>query len=130
MMTETSESSDSGAAADEIASLARQYLSLWKDQWSKLAEDPANAEALARLYAMMGQQTAAVAPIFAALGQGMTGAGVDASGGTGHDAAAGSPPTAASSDGGDVRLVDIHRRLAALEERLARLESGSDNTDP
>ena len=143
MTTDNKESSDSDGDAtadrEEIAALARQYLTLWKDQCSKLAEDPTTAEALTRLYAMIGQQTAAIAPIFAAFGQGMTtaaqtpeAAGATSGGkseGTSTDVAAGAPPAAASSDGGGVRLVDIDRRLAALEERMARLESDAPAAD-
>src|SRR3954469_15247825 len=48
-----------------LESLARRYLDLWQDQWSALAVDPDVAENFARLFQIMGQGVAAMAPFTA-----------------------------------------------------------------
>jgi hypothetical protein len=90
----------------DLAALAKRYVDLWQDQLIALAAHPELAEGLARLLASFPQ------PGFAAR--------------DGNGAAADRPaPAPAPSRGGDRELRDIASRLAALEERLARLEAGA-----
>ncbi|MEE8271723.1 MAG: hypothetical protein V3R98_08325 [Alphaproteobacteria bacterium] len=140
------------AEPPDFEDLARRYLDLWQDQWAAAASDPHAAEAMARLYGMVGQHMAAAAP----LAQAMLAAvpfmpapfttpfgsadgqphGDDPSKQDSHDRAASAPsrpdaagaaPGAASAgaapDSGTVAVADIARRLAVIEERLARLEA-------
>jgi hypothetical protein len=102
--------------APEIDDLARRYLDLWQDHWAALAADPRLAEAMARLMAMGAPALMTAASAF------MTGA---AAGGAGEPAAPRAPAAAAAPAGGPDGVDGLARRLALVEERLARLESAS-----
>ncbi|WP_428669445.1 hypothetical protein [Reyranella sp.] len=104
----TSEKDDS----TEFDGLARRYLDLWQNQLSGIAGDQALTEQIARLFAAANAQVAAV---------------LQAAQGVPHAA---SPPgtasAAASSQHGADDLGELRKRVAALEARLAQLESKLD----
>ncbi len=126
----------------DFAALAREYLDLWEDQLTAMAADPKLAEQSARFFEAMGGTGAAANPMapsqMAAMAQQfMTLAGL-AAGGKATDAnatdgpakspAAGAPPPAVAPDDSAQLLAELTSRLAALEERLDRLEAGSSPT--
>jgi hypothetical protein len=98
------------AEPPDLSALAKRYVDLWQDQLIAMAADPALAEGTARLLAALvpagwppgqtdeaGQAWAAAAPRTAAAG-----------------------PPFDERDGG---MVELARRLAALEKRLAAMET-------
>ena len=111
--------------ASDLETLAKSYLDLWQDQFAAVAADPANAEAMARLFgAMAAGQPAQVRPAEGSHEQtgndGETttgGATGDATGG-----AAGSAPAGASSGDRHGGVSELAERIGALEERVAKLE--------
>jgi hypothetical protein len=133
----------------DLDELAERYLDLWQDQLSTLAGDPEFAEVITRLMAssataMPGAAAWAAWPAAmaglvpgAAGKQAGDGKGAKQAGsgkaaakttGKGGSEASARPPgakaaAAAPGDGG-ADLVELVRRLAALEERVAELESG------
>ncbi|MBT3931574.1 MAG: hypothetical protein HOF34_12740 [Rhodospirillaceae bacterium] len=117
----------------DFAALARQYLDLWEDQLSAMAADPDLAEQTARFFDTMTQLGAISHPMgasgLAALMAQMSGhasATTDGSDGPKDQptSAAGAASAAAAPDDRDQRLDELTRRLADVEERLHRLESG------
>jgi len=122
----------------DFAALAREYLDLWEDQLAAMAADPTIAAQSARFFETMGQADAAANPLataqMAAMAQQfMTLAGLAAGGkaenGDTTDVPAQRTPagsTAATAAPGDSaqQLAQLASRLAALEERLDRLEAG------
>lgn len=48
-----------GGGDPELDQIVRQYLDLWQTQWTLMANDPAMADAMARLFKMIGQPVAA-----------------------------------------------------------------------
>ncbi|MBK3778583.1 hypothetical protein GAY31_31640, partial [Azospirillum brasilense] len=56
-MAESSESD-----TPSLETLAQRYLDLWQEQWAACAADPEMADAAARLFQMMAQGAAAMAP--------------------------------------------------------------------
>ncbi|MDH3231946.1 MAG: hypothetical protein OEQ29_00345 [Alphaproteobacteria bacterium] len=101
--------------ASDLETLAKSYLDLWQDQFAAIAADPANAEAMARLFGAM----AAGLP-----GQVRPAEGSDEqTGNDGNPAAAAGPAPAGtpSGDRGD-GVSELAERVGALEERLAKLE--------
>ena len=126
----------------DFAALARDYLDLWEDQLAAMAADPTIAEQSARFFDTMGQAGAAANPLataqMAAMAQQfMTLAGLAAGGkaDNGETTVRGTertPPgaTAAAAAPGDSaqQLAEFASRLAALEERLDRLEAGAGGT--
>jgi hypothetical protein len=137
----------------DLDELAERYLDLWQDQLSTLAGDPEFAEVMTRLMASSAGAMPAAMPgaaAWAAWPAAMAGlvpgaAGKQAGDGEGAKQAGGGkgaakttgkggsgpsarPPgakaaAAAPGDSG-ADLVELVRRLAALEERVAVLESG------
>jgi hypothetical protein len=93
----------------DIEALARRYLDLWQDQASALAGDAELAGQLGRWLTLM---QSGMAHAFQAA------AAATAS-------APGTATPAAASGGGQPRLDEFARRLALLEERIARLEAGA-----
>ena len=98
-----------GADAD-FDRLARRYLDLWQSQLSGLASDQTLTEQIVRLFAAANAQVASA---------------IQAAQGASHAA---HPPTgtasAAASSGNSANDVgELRRRVAALEERIAQLES-------
>ena len=131
----------------DFAALAREYLDLWEDQLAAMAGDTALAEQSARFFQAMGgtdtaanpmanpmANPAATAQMAAMAQQFMTLAGLAAGGKVNDGDPANNPalsnaarpaaPAAASGDGAQ-QLAELSSRLAALEERLDRLEAGS-----
>jgi hypothetical protein len=122
----------------DFAALAREYLDLWEDQLAAMAVDPTLAEQSARFFETMGQAEAATNPLataqMAAMAQQfMTLAGLAAGGKPDNGDAtdvptkrrpAGAAPAAAAPGDSAQQLAELTSRLAALEERLARLEAG------
>lgn len=94
--------------------LARRYLDLWQNQLSGLASDQALTEQIARLFAAANAQVASA--IQAAQG-GPHAASTPSSGTTGSASAAAAPQHGADDVG------ELRKRVAALEQRIAELES-------
>ncbi len=95
--------------------LARRYLDLWQSQLSGLAADQALTEQIVRLFAAANAQVASA---------------IQAAQGASHAAANSAPPgsvgsasAAASSRHGADDVGELRKRVAALEERIAQLES-------
>jgi len=104
--------------ASDLESLAKSYLDLWQDQFAAIAADPANAEAMARLFgAMASGQPLTTRPADGPL------EGRDEH--TGNDGAAGATgsasPGSASGDRDD-GLSELAERIGALEKRIGQLE--------
>jgi hypothetical protein len=129
------------ADTPDFAALAREYLDLWEDQLAAMAADPTLARQSARFFETMGGAEAAANPManpmataqMAAMAQQfMTLAGLAAGGNTSDgpttstppNPAPGAAPAAAASGDGAQQLAELTGRLAALEERLDRLEAG------
>src|ERR1700755_1165596 len=93
----------------EFDRLARRYLDLWLSQLAGLAADQALTEQIARLFAAANAQMAAVLQAH--------------QGGPHATPASGGAPAAAASQHGADDLGELRKRLAALEARVAELES-------
>jgi hypothetical protein len=104
-----SEESDGTPAAGEFDRLARRYLDLWQSQLSGLAADQGLTEQIARLFAAANAQMAAVLQAHQGAPHAATASGT---------APAAAPPGHRADDLGELR-----KRLAALEARVAELES-------
>jgi hypothetical protein len=107
--------------APDLTSLARRWLDLWQEQVTALAGDPVVAEQTARLLGLLESGASAWRQ---AASQGKTDG--DGRSGTATSAGTAGPATAPLSPaaGGD-DLARLAARLAAVEERLALLESGA-----
>jgi hypothetical protein len=120
------------AEPPNLDELAKRYLDLWQDQIAAVSADPEVARTLGRyaqLWATLGP--AGFAGIWAAAAEGLKGAGAGANvmadgpfaeffkhaAGSAADRTA--PAGAARGDRGD-ELAELRRRLAVLEERVAR----------
>lgn len=124
------------AEPPEFEDLARRYLDLWQEQWSAMAADPEAAQAMARLYGMMGQQMAAAAPMaeaflsalpallgpFATVGQHAHDAAKPAAAAN-PESSVGTAPAGTAPGGGAGDVAELAERVAALEKRLAKLEA-------
>ena len=99
---------------DSFDKLAKRYLDLWQSQLSGLASDPALTEQIARLFAAANAQVASA--IQAA--QGSVHAAKPENGTQNR-----SSPAAAPSGNGADDVGELRKRVAALEARLAELES-------
>lgn len=104
--------------ASDLESLAKSYLDLWQDQFAAIAADPANAEAMVRLFgAMAAGQPLTTRPADGPL------EGRDEH--TGNDGAAGATGSAApgsASGDRDDGLSQLAERIGALEKRIGQLE--------
>jgi len=107
--------------ASDLETLAKSYLDLWQDQFATVAADPANAEAMARLFgAMAAGVPTQVRPVEGSHEQ--TGNdGAPSTGGTTGSAAGSTPAGAPSGDRHD-GVSELAERVGALEERLGKLE--------
>ena len=105
----------------DLESLARRYVELWQDQMVAAASDPELTESLTRVLRTAGGGFAATAAGWRSLWPAPAHE-------PGVQASPGPAPTApAPADrGGD--LAQFALRLAALEERVATLESGPGRT--
>ena len=99
----------------DLSALAKRYVDLWQDQLIALAAHPELAEGLARVLAAF--------PIASVTWP--QPAGNARYNGHGTSASPWTASAPAASGGGDHQLRELARRLAALEERLARLETGT-----
>ncbi len=107
--------------------LARRYLDLWQDQMAALTADKDFAEALQQLMSAAGLATPATHgdPKADAPTEDVTEPQAAEPGVKPESApAVGAAPAAASSDRGHLVLAELARRLGAVEERIAALESG------
>ena len=112
--------------APELEQLARRYLDLWQDQVAAQVNDPAFAEALAKVYALTTKgaglvATAAGLPVATPT----NGAHDDqvAAGTAAPSAPARAAAAAVSSDDASDDLARLRRRVAELEERIGQLEA-------
>lgn len=101
----------------DLQDMARRYLDLWQDHLNAVAQDKDTAETLARTMALMSSGAQA----FADSAKGATARDDDTSE---PGANSGTTPSTDASGGSDPRFDEFARRLAAIEERLAKLESG------
>ena len=129
------------ADPEELEALARQYLDLWQDQMTALAGDPEFAQAMDKLIAATGMVLPAGAAVWSAWGGvfGMMAAAwpparQERETSDRHDstqagfrgsAASGTAAAAASSGQRQSDMAEFAGRLAALEERVAALESAA-----
>ena len=97
----------------DLQRLAARYLDLWQEQVARLATDPALPDLMAKSYGMIKERWDDAAQQF---GQG--GEDRDRSAASGAKTSAVSP-----RDPGD-QLAVLLERLAAVEERLGKLEQG------
>ncbi len=102
------------AETPEIDELAKRYLDLWQEHLSGMAADPEWSASMTRLFA------AFLSPV-------KEGEPADAVGGgstiTGSET--GTTPSVDPSVDGGADLRELQRRIAALEERFAKLEGGA-----
>lgn len=101
-----SEEDDKPADFDQ---LARRYLDLWQSQLSGFTADPALTEQMTRLFAAANAQFASALQA----AQGASHAGTPP----------GTSPAPAASGNGPDELGELRKRVAALEARVAELES-------
>jgi hypothetical protein len=106
----------------DLRALARRYVELWQDQVAASATDPELTGALTRLLELAGGNLAASAHLWQTLWPAPPAAPRDQP----VPAPAGSAPAAAAPADGGGHLEQLALRVAALEERLAALESGAD----
>jgi hypothetical protein len=115
--------------APDIEQLARRYLDLWQDQTAALINDPALAEAMGRTYALMSKAAAAVLTAARSGGEPEEKGKPDSTDvraakcRTPATAPAGAAPIAPSPGDSGVDAAEFAGRLAALEERVVRLEA-------
>jgi len=130
----------------EQEDLARRFLDLWQDQMTALAGDPEYTEALSRLFASMGVASAEAPAACQGWPDALSGllqaagapGGGDQGGDQGHGqerggatdlakpsrgAAAGAQAAADEPGDGGSDLDHVLGRLAALEDRIAQLET-------
>lgn len=107
--------------ASDLETLAKSFLDLWQDQFAAAAADPANAEAMARLFgAMAAGQPTQVGPVEGSDEQTSNNDAVSTGGASGG--AAGPAPAGAPSGNSGDGVSELAERLGALEERLGKLE--------
>ncbi len=104
----------------DLEKLARQYLDLWQDQLAGIAGDPEIAQTMARTLELMNTGAQAFAGQFATMKDGTFPETHDRKS---KSAAPGTEAAAPSSRGADPDLDQLARRLAGIEQRLARLEA-------
>jgi uncharacterized small protein (DUF1192 family) len=107
----------------DLGALAKRYLDLWQEQVASVAADPALAEVMARGLAMMTQSAQAVAQA-TGLDRAKAAQQPDKHDGS-NPANRSQRPAAAAAASDDPRLDhdQLAGRVAALEERVARLEA-------
>jgi hypothetical protein len=100
--------------APDLQRLAARYLDLWQEQVAGLAGDPALSEMMARSFGMMKQRWDEAAQQF---GQG--------GGDREVSQPAGTSAAAVPSDDAGRQLAVLLERLAAVEDRLGKLEQAA-----
>ncbi|MDP6785578.1 MAG: hypothetical protein QGI13_00480 [Rhodospirillales bacterium] len=115
----------------DIDTLARRYLDLWQDQLSALAADQNVAEVTAKTIELMNSGLTAMASVAETATRSSGPGGAEPSPqqpSKDHDNTIDSPGTttvAATSGRSDHDLAEFSRRLGALEQRVAQLETGT-----
>jgi hypothetical protein len=111
----------------DLEELARRWISLWQDQMVATASDAELADQAARVLASL----AAFGPLGAMMRAASRSAGDDRRrAAPAAETTAGAAPAAAPPDErGDV-VARLERKLAALEQRLAVVETGARRTRP
>ena len=94
--------------------LARRYLDLWQSQLAGVAGDPSLTDQIARLFAAANTQIASTLQATQ---------GAPHAPDTASRSAAGTASAAASSRHGPDDVGELRQRVAALEQRIAQLES-------
>src|SRR5262245_41346976 len=108
----------------DLKALASRYLDLWEDQIAALAQDPALSELFRAWMGLAGMGMAGAGSLPWGPGAGVRGDGrTETRPGARQPQDRPAAAAAPSLDRGD-DLARIAERLAALEKRLARLESG------
>ena len=100
----------------DMEDLAQRYMDLWQEHLNTLASDQDTTKVMAQTMAMMSSSAQAFAHVASASAWPIRESE--------NDCTPDRPPSTAPSDsdaGPDV--AELHRRLAALEERVAELES-------
>jgi len=112
----------------ELDDLARRFLDLWQQQLSAWATDPELARQMGSFmaFATASMPKAPFRP--GAIAPGGTGDGPAAPEAADGAPQGGAAPARAAPRGGGVDLDKLAQRLAALERRLARMESGARRT--
>ena len=108
-------------STDDLSVLARQYMDLWQAHLEALANDKETSEIMAKTMALMSSGAQA----FAAAGRTDGGGNDDEFGqhGAQHGAAHGAAPVAAADGDPGVERAQLLERLAAVEGRVAELET-------
>ena len=96
--------------------LARRYMDLWQEHLNTLASDQDTTKVMAQTIAIMSSSAQAFADVISASAWPVRESGNDCT----PDR---SPSTAPSDSNADPDGAELHRRVAALEERVAELES-------
>src|SRR5579883_510901 len=117
----------------DLSQLAKRYIELWQDYLTAAAADPDLIDSLARLFAGMGVAASLWPGSWPRRRDAQAGdGGCERDGPPGWGVAAtpdAAPPRAAAASAALGERADdlarLARRLAALDERLARLEAGS-----
>jgi hypothetical protein len=109
------------AEPPDLDTLARRYLDLWQEQVAAMAADPELSELMGRLMQAMSIGPAGIMSLWAnAATQGKDGARRPRSDSAATDGTASArPPSGNGSDD----LAELRERLAALERRIARVET-------
>jgi hypothetical protein len=115
------------AEPPDMEALARRFLALWQEQLIATASDPELAAAMTRFLTLAGNVLAPWTAAFQAAARARDVAEAPPAAAAPADRPA--PAPAASHDGSDA-LVELTRRLAAFEERLAQLEAGARSGRP
>ena len=100
----------------DMEDLARRYMDLWQEHLNTLARDQDMTKVMAQTMAMMTSGAQAFVDA--------TGASFRPTRERGDDSSPDRPPSTAPPDGDAATdIAELHRRIAALEERVAELES-------
>jgi hypothetical protein len=105
--------------APDLEQLARRYMDLWQDQMAAMVNDPKLADSMAQAYRLVTTSAAAITQA----------TGIKTRSGEAHESdkdnapsTGTAPPAVPSGVPGDDASV-LARRVAELEERVARLEA-------
>ena len=96
--------------------LAKRYIDLWQEQLAQISTDPSVKDAWRGVFENTAKTLGMSPDAFAAYTAAFTGAAKGA-------ASAGSPPAPPASGDGGADIADVLRRLDAMEQRLAALET-------
>jgi hypothetical protein len=114
----------------DLAALARDWATLWQSELAALATDREMQEAWQAMVALWAEAWASTAAALLRPAAGAADERFRPSGAAGAAAAAGAAPAAAASDAGDAAVGELRRRIAELEQRLARHERAAASRRP